>query len=207
MAKRCLAHIRNQWIGTLALFIALATGGAYAAEQIQKNSIGAPQIKKNAVGTSELKDGKTTGKDVDESSLGQVPSAESANTAATASEAVQATNADMLDSLDSTAFLQPNCPAGTLFHEAACVETAIRAAANFDAATATCVNADRRLPSVAELQTFRLRVPISPPDGEWTSLEWEDGATLRALLVGSNGLTDGSNRDVSNPFRCVATWP
>ena len=78
MAKRFLAHIRNQWIGTLALFIALATGGAYAAEQIQKNSIGAPQIKKNAVGTSELKDDKTTGKDVDESSLGQVPSAASA---------------------------------------------------------------------------------------------------------------------------------
>lgn len=201
MAKRILAHIRNQWIGTLALFIALATGGAYAAEQIQRNSIGAPQIKKNAVGTSELKDDKTKGKDIDESSLGQVPSA------AIATEAVHATNADKLDSLDSTAFLRPICPAGTRFHEAACVETAIRAAANFDAATAACVNANRRLPSVAELQTFRLRVPISPPDGEWTSLEWENGATRRALLVGSNGLTDGSDQSVSNPFRCVATWP
>jgi hypothetical protein len=195
MAKRLLAHIRNQWIGTLALFIALATGSAYAVEQIQRNSIGAPQIKKSAVGTSELKDDKTKGTDVDESSLGQVPSAASA------------ANADMLDSLDSTAFLQSICPAGTLFHEAACVETAIRAPANFDAATAACVNANRRLPSVAELQTFRLRVPISPPDGEWTSLEWENGATPRALLVGSNGLTDGSDQSFSNPFRCVATWP
>jgi len=192
MAKTLLAHIRNQWIGTLALFIALATGSAYAVEQIEKNSIGASQIKKNAVGTSELKDDKTKGKDVDESSLGQVPSA---------------TNAETLDGLDSTAFLQPGCPAGTRFHEAACVETAIRAAANFDAATTACVNANRRLPSVAELQTFRLRVPISPPDGEWTSLEWENGATPRALLVGSNGLTDGSDQSVPNPFRCVATWP
>ena len=31
MSQRLIVHLRNQWMGALALFIALATGGAYAA--------------------------------------------------------------------------------------------------------------------------------------------------------------------------------
>lgn len=53
MGKRFLAHIRNQWIGVLALFIALATGGAYAAAQI-----GSDDIKRNAVRSTHIKNGQ-----------------------------------------------------------------------------------------------------------------------------------------------------
>lgn len=60
-------------MATLALFVALG-GGAWAAG-IGANSIGAREIAKNAVGTSELKNNDATGKDIKESSLGQVPSA------------------------------------------------------------------------------------------------------------------------------------
>jgi len=41
-------------VASLALFVALG-GGAYAATQLPKNSVGAKQIKKNAVRSSEVK--------------------------------------------------------------------------------------------------------------------------------------------------------
>jgi Collagen triple helix repeat (20 copies) len=45
--------IRRQWIGGLALFVALATGGAWAADQLSKNSVGARQLKANSVRAAE----------------------------------------------------------------------------------------------------------------------------------------------------------
>jgi len=184
-------------------FIALG-GGAWAVA-IGRNDVGAREIEKNAVGTSELKNNKTKGKDVDEASLAQVPSALSADSALSASTAG---SADTLDGLDSAAFLRPSCPEGTLFHEGACVETASRATAEFNVATTQCLNAQRRLPTVDELQTFRFRVPLSAE--EWTSLEWDrDTGPARALSVLANGTTDGNFQNAGgvNPFRCVATWP
>ena len=84
-------------MATLALFVALG-GTGYAVSQLPKNSVKAKQIAKNAVGTSELKDNKVKGRDVDEISLAQVPSAESAS------------NADLLDGVDSTGFLRNTPP-------------------------------------------------------------------------------------------------
>ncbi len=49
-------------IATLALFLALG-GGAYAATQLPKNSVGAKQIKKNAVSGSKVKDGSLRASD------------------------------------------------------------------------------------------------------------------------------------------------
>jgi len=67
-------------------------------------------------------------------------------------------DADLLDGRDSSDFQPRNpCPSGKLFHGGACIETADRGTANFLNAEATCLRAGRRLPSVAELQTFRLR--------------------------------------------------
>jgi hypothetical protein len=74
-------------MATLAVFIALG-GGAWAVA-IGRNDVGSREIAKNAVGGSELKDNKTKGKDVDEASLGQVPSAASADTATLAGTALQ----------------------------------------------------------------------------------------------------------------------
>lgn len=69
-------------MATLAVFIALG-GGAWAVA-IGRNDVGSREIAKNAVGTSELKNNRTKGKDVDESSLGEVPSAAFAQNAANA---------------------------------------------------------------------------------------------------------------------------
>lgn len=75
-------------VATVALFIALGSG-AWAAIEIGRNDVTAREIAKAAVGSSELKNDGTKGKDVDESSLGQVPSAASATTAASAQSAEQ----------------------------------------------------------------------------------------------------------------------
>ena len=87
-----LTHLRNQWMGALALFLVLCGGTAYAA-----NTIGSADVIDNSLRSVDLKDGSAVtgtdvtddslkGADVDESSLGKVP------------------NADKLDGLNSTAF-------------------------------------------------------------------------------------------------------
>lgn len=59
-------------MATVAVFVALG-GGAWA---LTRNSVGAPQIKPNAVRSSELKNDAVKGKDVRESTLDQVPNAD-----------------------------------------------------------------------------------------------------------------------------------
>jgi hypothetical protein len=57
-------------IATLALFLALGGGGAFAATQLAKNSVGTKQLKKNAVTAAKVKDGSLLAKDF---KAGQVP--------------------------------------------------------------------------------------------------------------------------------------
>ena len=86
-------------VACIALTITLS-GVGYAAIVLPANSVGAVQIKTNAVRTAELKNGQVKGVDVDEASLGPVPSATNAANAA------NATNADKLDNVDSAEFVK-----------------------------------------------------------------------------------------------------
>jgi hypothetical protein len=63
-------------MSSLAVFLVLG-GGAFAATQLPKNSVGAKQLKKNAVTTAKIKKDAVTGAKVKEATLGPVPSAES----------------------------------------------------------------------------------------------------------------------------------
>ena len=54
---------------TLALVVALGAGGAYAATQLPKNSVGAKQIKNNAVKTTKIANNAVTGDKVKNGSL------------------------------------------------------------------------------------------------------------------------------------------
>jgi hypothetical protein len=107
-------------MATLAVFIALG-GGAWAIA-IGRNDVGSRELAKNSVGSSELKDDKTKGQDVDESSLGEVPSAatadsadiaktattaDSANTAETAGSAITATTAGSAVTADTATKADP----------------------------------------------------------------------------------------------------
>ncbi len=90
-------------VACLALFVALGSG-AYAATQLPKNSVGPRQLRKNAVNqkkirknavstakivnqavtATKVRDGTLTGKQIDASTLGTVPTAQTAATAAVA---------------------------------------------------------------------------------------------------------------------------
>lgn len=76
MARRCLGHLRAQWLGALALFLVLAGGSAYAFK-LAPNSVRSKQIAPDAV----------QGVDVNEATLGQVPAAKAAGSATTAGTA------------------------------------------------------------------------------------------------------------------------
>jgi hypothetical protein len=74
MSQRLLAHVRNQWMGALALFIALAGGGAYAAQQIgsddiERSAILSRHIKNGQVHTADLGDGAVDSQAVENHSL------------------------------------------------------------------------------------------------------------------------------------------
>lgn len=97
---RFSAHLRQQYIGLIALFFAL-TGGAYALQgkntvdsgDIKPKNVKSSDLAPSSVDSSKVADDSLTGVDIDEGSLGRVPSAESAVTADSAQTANTATNA------------------------------------------------------------------------------------------------------------------
>ncbi len=70
------------------------------------------------------------------------------------------------DKVDGRSF---GCPGGTLFHEAACIETAHRDPAPWRDAQADCLDEGRRLATFTELQTFRNRSGLDLADLELTA--------------------------------------
>jgi hypothetical protein len=84
----------------VALFVALG-GTAYAVVEIDRNSVKSKHILNDQVRSVDIQDDGVTGDDVDEGSLGSVPSAQQANDAQT------------LDGSDSTDFTQPGSEAWT----------------------------------------------------------------------------------------------
>ena len=83
-------------ISTLALFLAISGGAAYAAS-LGKNSVGTKQLKNGAVTEAKIANGAVTGPKVNLATLGSVPNAthaESATNAKSAENATHATNAE-----------------------------------------------------------------------------------------------------------------
>jgi hypothetical protein len=106
------------------------------------------------------------------------------------------------------------CPDGTLLHEGVCIETSNSnggSAVLFAAAQSACLGDGRRLPTVAEMQTFRNRggTDFSHIE-EFTNHVWtdsNDAGTLHMVqIISSNGIPDEKIRDATFArFRCVAT--
>ena len=77
MIRKLGSHVRNQWMGALALFLVLTGGTALA---LTRNTVGSPQIKKAAVKNSDIADNAVTSPKVANGSLlgadfapGQIP--------------------------------------------------------------------------------------------------------------------------------------
>ncbi|HKB20905.1 MAG TPA: hypothetical protein VKC65_07810 [Gaiellaceae bacterium] len=73
--------------------VALGGTSVAAIQALPKNSVGTKQLKSNAVTSPKVKDNGITGADVNEASLGQVPSAANATSATNATNAANAANA------------------------------------------------------------------------------------------------------------------
>jgi hypothetical protein len=80
-------------VSTFCLFVLLG-GGAYAATNLPRNSVGTKQLKGGAVTGVKIKDGTITGTKVDSRTLGVVPAALRADSALTANRATSAGSAD-----------------------------------------------------------------------------------------------------------------
>ncbi|MBS1679148.1 MAG: hypothetical protein JST08_17365 [Actinobacteria bacterium] len=101
-------------IATLALFLVLAGGSAFAASRLAKNSVGSKQLKANSVTSAKIKNGAVTGAKINLGTLGTVPSAtnaahatgaDSAANATHATSAGTATEATKLNGLESATYL------------------------------------------------------------------------------------------------------
>jgi len=89
-------------MSSIAVFLVLAGGTAFAANQLGKNTVGSKQLKKNAVTSAKIKNGAVTSSKIAKGAVGAsaintsgltVPNATHAGTADTATNATNATNA------------------------------------------------------------------------------------------------------------------
>ncbi len=100
-------------MSTLCFFLLLG-GGAYAATQLPKNSVGTKQLKKNSVTTAKIKAGAVSsakiggtlsGTQINSSTLGTVPNAQNAQTAQTATTVAPSENWHEIDQPGQPAFM------------------------------------------------------------------------------------------------------
>jgi hypothetical protein len=86
-------------VGCIALGVALGGTSVAAVQALPKNSVGTKQLKNNAVTSPKVKNNTISGADVNEASLGTVPSATNATNAANATNATNAVNAQTAQTL------------------------------------------------------------------------------------------------------------
>ena len=185
-------------VATLALFIAVGTGGAYAVSKIdgsaiRTHSLTGKQLKSNSIGTRVVK----------ESSLRPVPRAQ--NSARLGGQPASR----FLDSCPQA--FAPTIPVGDV-----CVETQARPAESYGGAVFSCALTDnreragRRLPTHQELMAALAQPQIQlAPGGELTSEVYPSSSKPGAVDVlyvteenGSVGITPDVGGGKS--FRCVA---
>jgi hypothetical protein len=185
-------------VATLALFIAVGTGGAYAVSKIdgsgiRNRSLTGREFKSNSIGSRVVK----------ESSLRPVP---------------RARNAERLGGQPASRFLD-SCPQSfgrTIPVADVCVEVLARPPASYRSAVFDCALTDnrervgRRLPTHAELMAALPSAEIQlAPGGELTSEVYPSSSRPGEVDVlyindegGMVGLTPG-NPDGAKSYRCV----
>lgn len=207
MGHRIRKHLSYANVtATLALIVALG-GTSYAAITLPANSVGPRQLRAGAVTSRAIRPGSVgarqvhayslTGRNIDKRRLGRVPAAVNAITASTAAHA---RDADTLGGL-SAAALRVHCPSGTLLNAAGCVETSLRAGASYGNAAGQC--ADRRLPTAADLESFRERFSAQAGTAIELTSDLADADNVITVNM-ATGATGTSSAGSSLPFRCVA---
>ncbi len=209
-------------LSAIALFVALG-GSVYAATRIdgrtiRKNSIPGNRLKPGSVPANRLRpgvldgrpSGPLTGEEIDERSLGQVPSAAYAEAAGSAESAVDAQTAvNAVNAIDARTVNghQAGCLAGTRPFAGACWQaSASEAAASAPVAAAACAALGGTLPEALQLAAFAQEPGVQlDKGGEWSSdLSTFSGENAySAVTVSATGTLNSRISTVTLHYRCV----
>jgi hypothetical protein len=192
MPKLTYANVTS----TLALFLALG-GVSYAAisvgsKQIRNNSVRTQDLRNNDIRSKDIRNRTLVGRDVLTNALGGLQINE--NTLGRVPDAAR------LEGRLPSSFTVA-CPSGTAFHAGGCIETAARTAQTFAAASRTCGVANRRLPLLSELESFRQQPDIALAGNEWTANIIDINQVLTITDAGVRMSTSDSSPE---QYRCVA---
>jgi hypothetical protein len=216
-------------VALLALFVALG-GSVYAAKKaringraIRAKSIPANRLKPHSIGADRLKpgllrgatpSGQLTGADINELTLGQVPSATHADSADTAQSAVDAQTAlNAVNAVDAKTVNGHGvgCLPTTRPFAGACWESSPRSAVDAPTAARKCAAQGGALPEALQLAAFGEEPGINlDPDDEWSadivSFTAKDvyavGTVSSTGAIGSGLFKTGGPSD-THAYRCV----
>ncbi|HEY7257195.1 MAG TPA: hypothetical protein VH476_10995 [Solirubrobacterales bacterium] len=208
-------------VSVLALLLALG-GTVYAAKKINGRTIAVKSIpgnrlKPKSVAANRLKPGvlgkqitgPLTGADIDESSLGTVPSAvhaQSADTAQSATDSETAVNAVNAVDAQTVNGFGAGCGSGTRPFAGACWEASPSGPATAPAAAVDCAARGGTLPEALQLAAFAGQEGVSLDEGdEWSGdISTVSGKNVYSVVTisaeGEINVTVSSN---TRKYRCV----
>jgi hypothetical protein len=208
-------------ISLLALFVALG-GTVYAASRIngraiRVGSVPGNRLKRHSVGADRLKPavlagtlkGPLTGEEIDERSLGQVPSAAYAEAAGSAQSAVDSQTAvNAVNAVDSSTVNghTAGCMTGTRPFAGACwQESPSESAATAPVAAATCAQQGGSLPEALQLAAFAQAPGVVLKEEEWSGdVTNVSGLNIYAVVtVSPVGAINFSLSSEAKHYRCV----
>jgi hypothetical protein len=210
-------------VAALALILTALAGSAYAAGRIdgrtvrvrslpgnrlRLHSVPANRLKMGALGGGFT--GQITGSQIDERSLGQVPSAayaDVAGTAQTAADAQTAVNAVNAVNADTVNGHSAGCMPGTRPFAGACWQTsASEAAATAPAAAVACAAQGGALPEALQLAAFAQEPGVKLDAGdEWSGdiPVYSGPGTYGVITVSPSGEVDSTTSSNTRHYRCV----
>ena len=211
-------------IAVLALFVALG-GSVYAAKKaridgraIRAKSIPGNRVKPRSIAANRLKPGvlrnaaipgQLTGVDINELTLGQVPSAAHADTAGTAQSAVDAQTAlNAVNAVDAKTVNghSVGCLPSTREFAGACWESSTSSAVDAPTAARKCAAKGASLPEALELAAFGEEAGITLDSGdEWSGdipvISGENSYAVTTVAADSEIFRDLSTN--THAYRCV----
>ncbi len=212
-------------VSVIALFVALG-GSVYAAKKktridggaIRTKSIPGDRLKPRSIAANRLKPGvlraaaitsPLTGTDINELTLGQVPSAAHADSADTALSAVDAQTAlNAVNAVDAKTVNghSVGCLPGTLPFAGACWESSSNSAVNAPTAARKCAVKGGTLPEALQLAAFAEEPGVNlDPGDEWSSdipvISGPDSYAVTTVSASSVVFRDLSTN--THPYRCV----
>jgi hypothetical protein len=216
-------------ISAIALFVALG-GSVYAAKKakidgraIRAKSIPGNRVKPRSIAANRLKPGvlksavstaPLTGAEINELTLGQVPSAAHADSADTARSAVDAQTAlNAVNAVDAQTVNGHGvgCLPGTRAFAGACWESSTSSPANAPTAARKCTARGGSLPEALELAAFGEEPGVNlDPGDEWSSdivsFTSDDvyavGTVSASSQIGSGLFNSGGTME-THAYRCV----